>query len=221
MTRAPYGDERVQLWPASQVRRGDVPARYREPLAEILRWSEEFLVSAHPDLGRTGPVCPYTAPSLRKDLFVLGMPVDGGATDMPAVIAQLRTWHERIGATLDPKDRELLALLMVLPDFDHEDSTELDELQRAAKDEFVADGLMIGQFHPVCPQPGLWSHTFRPLCSPIPLLAVRQLLVYDLPFLMDVDVHIDEYLKRFADAIPARMRDQLVARLTRSHLDVA
>jgi hypothetical protein len=34
-------------------------------------------------------------------------------------------------------------------------------------------------------------------------------------------VHIDEYLKRFADAIPARMRDQLVARLTRGHLDVA
>jgi hypothetical protein len=140
---------------------------------------------------------------------------------MPALVSRLRTWHERISATLDPRDRELLALLMVLPHLDREDSTELDELQREAKDEFVADGLMIGQFHPVCPQPGLWSHTFRPLRSPIPLLAVRQLLVFDLPFLVDVDVHIDEYLKRFADAIPARMRDQLVARLTGGHLDVA
>lgn len=218
---AALGDDQLLLWPASQIKNGDVPDEHREPLSEILNWSEEFLVSSHPQLGRTGPVCPYTAPSLRKDLYYIGVPVDdGGGLDMPTMIAQLRFWHGRIAADLSASDRELLALLMVLPHLDHRDSTELDELQRKAKDEFVAEGLMIGQFHPVCPEPGLWSRTFRPLRSPIPLLAVRQLLVFDLPFL-ESEQHLERYLTRFADTIPARMRTQLVARMTNNHLDAA
>ncbi len=208
------GDDQLLIWPASQVREGAAP----EPVAEILRWSEEFLVSSHPKLGRTGPVCPYTAPSLRKDLYYLGVPVDdGGGLDMPGVISRLPSLHERLSAGLTDDDRELLAVLVVLPHLDHEDSTELDELQHKAKDEFVASGLMIGQFHPTCPEPGLWSRTFRPLRSPVPLLAVRQLLVFDLPFL-DSEPHLAQYLSRFADTVPARMRDQLVSRLTNSQL---
>ncbi|GAB3439507.1 DUF6875 domain-containing protein [Actinophytocola sediminis] len=215
---AALGDDRLLLWQASQVRQGEVPAEHREPLTEILAWSEEFLVTSHADLGRTGPVCPYTAPSLRKDLYYLGVPVDdGGGLDMPTVISRLRDWHARLSAELSESDRELLALLVVLPHLDHEDSTELDELQRKAKDEFIADGLMIGQFHPVCPEPGLWSRNFRPLRSPIPLLAVRQLLVFDLPFLAS-EVHLERYLARFADTIPARMRNQIIARMTNNHL---
>lgn len=218
---APLGDDRLLLWPASQIRRGEVPEAHRGPVTEILRWSEEFLVTSHPDLGRTGPVCPYTAPSLRKDLYYLATPVDdGGGLDMPALVSRLRVWHGRLGAGLSESERELLALLVVLPHLDHEDSTELDELQRKAKDEFVSDGLMIGQFHPVCPEPGLWSRTFRPLRSPVPLLAVRQLLVFDLPFL-ESEAHLDRYLTRFADTIPGRMRDQLVARMTTNQLGVA
>lgn len=214
-------DDQLLLWPASQVRRGEVPDPHREPLGEILRWTEEFLVSSHPELGRTGPVCPYTAPSLRKDLYYLGVPVDdGGGLDMPSVISRLRAWHGRLSADLSQEDDELLALLVVLPHLDHEDSTELDELQRKAKDEFVADGLMIGQFHPGCPEPGLWNRTFRPLRSPIPLLAVRRLLAFDLPFL-DREAHLDQYLRRFAETIPPRMRDQLVSRLAQNQLRVA
>ncbi|MCT2581968.1 DUF6875 domain-containing protein [Actinophytocola gossypii] len=214
-------DDRLQLWPASEVARGEVPEPHRGPLGEILRWSREFLMSSHPELGRTGPVCPYTAPSLRKDLYFLGVPVDDGSgVDLPSMVAQLRDWHGRLSADLSQEDQELLALLVVLPDLDHEDSTELDELQRKAKDEFVADGLMIGQFHPVCPEPGLWSRTFRPLRSPSPLLAVRRLLVFDLPFL-ESEAHLAQYLRRFAATIPARMRDQLVSRLTHSGVDAA
>ena len=215
--------DRLRLWPASEVRDGAAP----EPVAEILRWSEEFLVSSHPDLGRTGPVCPYTAPSLRKDLYYLGVPVDDGTgLDLPALVAQLPSWHARLSAGL-PEDSQAQQVeqaiakkpdvLVVLPHLDHADSTELDELQHKAKDEFVANGLMLGQFHPTCPEPGLWSRTFRPLRSPVPLLAVRQLLVFDLPFL-ESEPHLAQYLGRFADTIPARMRDQLVSRLTRGDL---
>lgn len=207
-------DKQVLLFSAGQVERGEAPAEHRPHLTRILYWAKTFLVSGHDELGRTGPVCPYTQPSLRKDLFHLASPADlTGPVDGAAVIAQLRSMYERLSAGLDEADQELLTLLVVLPQLDHEDSTELDLLQRKAKDEFVAEGLMIGQFHPTCPEPGLWNPDFRPLRSPVPLLAIRKLLVFDLPFLIDVDMHVDTYLQRFAAEIPARIRYQLVGRL--------
>ena len=212
-------DEPVLVFSAGQVERGDVPAAHRPHLTRILDWAKTFLITGHPELGRTGPVCPYTQPSLRKDLFHLASPADvDGALDGPAVIAQLRARYEELSAGLDDADLELLTVLVVLPQLDHRDSSELDLLQRKAKDEFVADGLMIGQFHPTCPEPGLWNPDFRPLRSPVPLLAVRKLLVFDLPFLIDVDMHVDSYLRRFAAEIPARIRYQLVNRLAAASL---
>src|SRR5206468_1894821 len=45
------------------------------------------------------------------------------------------------------------------------------------------DGLMLGQFHMKNEEPGLHNVNFRPLQSPIPLLAVRFMVMADLPFL--------------------------------------
>ncbi|MGX7829494.1 DUF6875 domain-containing protein [Actinokineospora sp. 24-640] len=206
------GDDRVLIWTAAEVERGAVPYRHRHRLAAVLRWSQDFLVSSHPDLGRTGPVCPYTQPSLRKNLFYLALSANP-AGDLGATVAGLRSWYEKLAADLSEDDRDLLTVLMVLPHLDHTDSTALDRLQRAAKDEFVADGLMIGQFHPVCDEPGLWNPAFRPLRAPVPLLAVRRMLVFDLPFLVEDDTHLDAYLRLFAPDIPARVRDQITTRL--------
>ncbi|SDI44686.1 hypothetical protein SAMN05192558_104431 [Actinokineospora alba] len=206
------GDNHLFVWTADEIARGEIPAEHARELTEVLRWSQDFLVSPHPDLGRGGPVCPYTQPSLRRDLFYIAVPRDPRA-DLSKTVARLRSWHERLSTGLDEEERELLAVLIVLPGLDYTDSTELDLLQRKAKDDFVANGLMIGQFHPVCDEPGLWNPSFRPLRAPVPLLAVRRMLVFDLLFLVGDLGHADSYLRRFAPAIPARVRHQLVTRL--------
>ncbi|MFE4357795.1 DUF6875 domain-containing protein [Kitasatospora sp. NPDC056800] len=179
--------------------------------AETLAWARAFLTTAHPDLGRSGPVCPYTQPSLRRGLFHIAVADTSPGGDLPALVAELRAHYDALLADLaEESDRELLTVLLVLPQLDREDSTVLDELQRKAKDEFVEQGLMIGQFHPVCEEPGLWNHSFRPLRAPVPLLAVRKLLVFDLPFLTGDETHLNHYLARFAPEVPARIRAQLV-----------
>ncbi|MFD9726983.1 DUF6875 domain-containing protein [Streptomyces sp. NPDC059072] len=206
------GDDLIQSWTAGEIARGEVPADAIGPLLQVLMWSRDFLVSSHPELGRSGPVCPYTQPSLRKELFHLALP-SAECEDLSQAVDSLRTRHATLSEPLSPDDRELLTILLVLPGFDPTDSVELDELQRKAKDEFVAEGLMIGQFHPVCEEPGLYNESFRPLRAPLPLLAVRKLLVFDLPFLVGDDSHMDHYLQRFAPEIPSRIRDQLVSRV--------
>ncbi|MER7849426.1 DUF6875 domain-containing protein [Kitasatospora sp. NPDC096077] len=203
----------LRLFSAEEVDAG--AARAHPEAAEILRWARRFLTTAHPDLGRSGPVCPYTQPSLRRGLFHLAVTDGAPHADLHALVGELRGHYDRLLAHLtEEAERELLTVLLVLPQLDPTDSTALDALQRGAKDEFVEQGLMIGQFHPVCEEPGLWNGTFRPLRAPVPLLAVRKLLVFDLPFLLGDPGHLAHYLARFAPQVPARIRDQLVTGLT-------
>jgi hypothetical protein len=202
----------VLFWSAAEVDAGYVPAEHLSPVQEILAWARKYLVSPHPELGRNGPVCPYTQPSLHKGLFHLA--ALSGEGDVSAAVESLRGWYESLGATLPAADRELLTVLLVLPQLDHTDASGLDELQRVAKDKFVEDGLMIGQFHPVCDTPGLWNPEFKALRAPVPLLAIRKLVVFDLPFLVEHKAHAESYIRRFAPEIPPRIRKQLAQRLT-------
>jgi hypothetical protein len=205
------GDYDISIWTAAEVDAGAPPVGQLPPLAEVLAWARSYLVTSNPDLGRPGPVCPYTQPSLHKGLFHLAALTDPD-TDANAAVERLRDWYERLAGTLSTSDQELLTILLVLPHLDPADSGPLDVLQRKAKDQFVASGLMIGQFHPTCDEPGLWNHDFKALRAPVPLLAVRKLVVFDLPFVLGTQQHAESYLRRFAPAIPPRIRDQLVRR---------
>lgn len=198
--------DRVRVYSAADVDSGELAPE----LTEVLAWARSYLVSHDPDLGRSGPVCPYTQPSLQRGLFFLATAT---GVDVLAAVDCLRTWYVTAAAELPAADRDLLTVLLVLPDLDPVDPTPLDDLQREAKDDFVDNGLMIGQFHPACEAPGLWNPDFRPLRSPVPLLAIRKLVVNDLPFLVDKESHLDSFLRRFAPDIPARVRGQLTARV--------
>lgn len=202
----------LKLYAATEVDSGAGP----DELRVILAWAQDFLVSSHPQLMRTGPVCPYTNPSLRRGLFYLAcMPEVTDIGAIASTFGRIRERYREMAESMTDEDAELLTILVVFPGFDRTDSTELDALQRRLKDDFVADGLMIGQFHPVCDEPGLWNKEFRPLRSPVPLLAMRRMLVFDLPFLIEDERHFDAWLSRFAPQVPQRVRTQLTDRLAR------
>jgi hypothetical protein len=208
MTKPPPKEDcdQVVIFSAAEVDSGNLAPE----LSRVLAWARSYLVSHNPELGRSGPVCPYTQPALRRNLFYLAMSM---GVDVQAAVDCLRIWYERATSAIPTADQELLTVLLVLPHLDPVDPTPLDDLQRKAKDDFVDNGLMIGQFHPACEAPGLWNPHFRPLRAPIPLLAIRKLVVFDLPFLIDKKSHLDSFLRRFAPDIPSRVRGQLTARL--------
>jgi hypothetical protein len=57
-------------------------------------------------------------------------------------------------------------------------------VQQLLKKDFVEKGLMLGEFHASNESPGLRNAEFRPLRSPIPMLAMRHMVDSDLPFLL-------------------------------------
>ncbi len=189
----------LTLWSINDVDLGRVPVSYAPALREITEWTRSFLLAEHPMLGREGPVCPYTKIAIENNLFLLACPqVQDG--DVQTIVLRFRDWYRALAATMPERTRIFLTFLIVLPHIDREDPSGLDDLQADVKSDFVEDGLMIGQFHPKCDRPGIWNKEFRPLRSPVPLLAIRAMVRQDLPFL-ELPEHREAYERYFGERI--------------------
>jgi hypothetical protein len=171
-------------------------------------WVTGYLAQPHDELGRAGPVCPFAGPSLDRDLLWMAV-VEGASPSVIDVVAELREFAERFLA-LQPAsgpDSLLKAAFIAFPEV--VDYAVIDEIQAALKSDFVDAGLMIGQFYEGCAEPGLWNPRFRPLQSPMPLIAVRHMVSNDFPFLNATPAWIEAYLRRFAPTVPSPVRAAL------------
>jgi hypothetical protein len=197
---------------ARAVERGEAlpePARrYAAQLAAVTQWAREFLCQPHPALGRAGRVCPYAQPALDNGTFWLTV-LPGAAPTPAEIAAAVAACRERF-TSLAPRsgrDAQFKTILLVFPELDHRDAPALvDGVQRRLKPAFVARGLMLGQFHRTCDEPGLWNPAFRPLRSPVPLLAIRHLVPTDFPFLAHDPRCVASYLRIIGGETPARLR---------------
>ncbi|MGJ5630902.1 DUF6875 domain-containing protein [Nostoc sp. CALU 1950] len=176
-------------------------------LIEIMEWVKNFLGRPHPNLGRTGAVCPFVPLSLKSNTIRLAVirTKDLYSEQLEDVVGRYRD----IFLEMDIKEQELAinkAFLLIFPDVHIEDATKLiDSVQQKLKPLFVESGLMIGEFHKRNDSPGLHNPNFRPLRSPIPLLAIRFMVEADLPFLQSPTDprlrirYLEAYLKRFGN----------------------
>lgn len=165
----------------------------------VAQWVRSYLCRPHPRLGRPGPVCPYVRKALECGSLLVSVSPPGivGTDQAIPLMRGYRDWFTVRGA-LDPPDPHR-ALLVVFPvQEDDRVHRTIEEAQRRLKTEFVERGLMIGEFHDGPPPvPGLWNPDFRPLHSPVPLLAIRPMVANDLAFLRSDHQHLEAYHARF------------------------
>lgn len=175
----------------------------------VKHWAKNWLSKSHPNLGRTGAVCPFTGTSIKKNLFWVAF-VRGDNLDHDSMVDLL----EAIAATLPalpPVDRPesiYKAVVVVFPEVT--EFGQIDAVQNECKYAFVQRGLMVGQFYPGHQEKGLRNPDFRPLDAPFPMLAVRQMVVTDHPFLCGNDKWMAAYDARFASDISAGARSEIV-----------
>ena len=169
----------------------DPPPGFREALG----WIEEFVGEPHPDLGRSGPVCPFIPQALRSaTLYFRSEPE---AVTVEAVDAVVEEALADFGE-LPPTDADALykSLIMIFPAVAIESAADvIDRVQRIRKPEFVDRGLMIGQFHERNSTPAAHNPSFLPLQSPVPMIAVRMMVPEDVPFLTADEYTAEERLR--------------------------
>ena len=171
-------------------------------------WAETYLTNPHPDLGRSGAVCPFTKASLEKDMFWVGATAEKytSADDLVTLIGNLASQFRDLPGA-EGKAAVFKTTLVLLPNVT--DYALIDAAHEKLKSDFITEGLMIGQFYPGCEVPGLWNPLFRPLDAPMPMLVVRHMVATDFPFLVSRIDWIEVYLRKFAPALPSVVRNAI------------
>ncbi|MFI5496803.1 DUF6875 domain-containing protein [Actinoplanes sp. NPDC051859] len=188
-----------------------------DQLRAVVRWAREYLCRPHPELGRRGPVCPYAQASLERGTFYLavrrGRSIDAAALEH--LLGDYRTWFRQL-EPVTGSGAQFKTILLVFPDLPDAAAAVVDAIQERLKPQYVADGLMIGEFHGgPPPKAGLWNADFRPLRSPLPLLAIRHMVVTDFPFLAGDRDLVAAYLRLFGQVLPAGLRRRVAAEAAR------
>ena len=181
---------------------------YRLCVEKILTWARTYLCQPHGDLGREGPICPYVKQSLSRGLFWLAFFSEPNPTlsDVAEVLGRYRDLFPQL-EPVSPPEAQYKAIVVSFPNLLPAYARDIIEASHVElKPEFVARGLMIGQFYERCDQPGLWNSQFRPLRSPVPLLVIRYMVRWDAPFLTRDAGSLAAYLGRFGADIPDRLR---------------
>ncbi|MEV8333897.1 DUF6875 domain-containing protein [Streptomyces niveus] len=161
----------------------DLYGRYPQ-YERVMGWVRSFVTQPHADLGRPGAVCPRLAPALRLNLVHL---VAVGTNTASADEAcekggALAALYEELFD--DPESFRAGALMAVFPDLpdDHAD-TFIDGGHARLRMDFVARGLMIGEFHPRSTVTSVRNPALPVMRCPVPMFAVRALSRHDVIFL--------------------------------------
>jgi len=179
-----------------------------EPLRQVLAWARDYLCQPHPELGRTGPVCPFARPSMRKELFWMAVWRGSEMTQpqVAEVVRLYRAWFMTM-EPLDPRLAQYKSINILFPDLPQSHwKTLVEATQEELKAEYVPHGIMIGEFHPGPPEKeSLWNPSFRPLKSPLPLLSIRHMVPTDFAFLKGRPDFMRSYLALHGHRIPGPM----------------
>ena len=174
-----------------QRRRGPrVGARCpRTSCCAIVDWCENFLGKPSGLVGRSGNVCPFVPEAMMRGSlkFAVVALTKRGVEAVAEIEEMIDACREHFlnRESVDGKIDIFGSMVLIFPDVTNEEAPlVIDPSQRELKPSFVREGLMLGEFHAFSPTPGLRNRSFRPLRSPIPLLAIRHMVESDVDFLM-------------------------------------
>jgi hypothetical protein len=173
----------LRFWPLSAF--GPPSASPTTEGGAIAQWVRGYLMRPHPELGREGAVCRFTNGAAKLDAIRIAVS-HNSSRDLPAI---LKTMQEAIevfeGIPCPASMQHLRAVLVAFPDCaDEAGLRALKKAQNVLRPNSIYRGKMIGFFEPNSRDRGLINPDFRPLRSPLPLLAIRVLVEGDAPFVL-------------------------------------
>jgi uncharacterized protein DUF6875 len=183
----------------------------------IGEWVTSYLMTSHPELGRSGEVCPFTRRAYQLDTIRIGVSF-AASRDSALITKLMRDCLRRLASIpCDDAARQLRTIIIGFPNLrTADDVLALRGVQRRLALRCLWDGLMIGRFHPDSEDEGLWNPDFRPMRAPIPLLAVRHLVRNDAPFALRHPALLASYLCRYSAAAPHRLLANFVKQRART-----
>lgn len=203
--------DRLLSSPGDDVFVADRNAADRVALVGAARWAKEFLTNPHPELGRSGHVCPYVNAAIREQRFLLTV-LRNAHSKQRAVeqdILRLGRHLEQLHPKASRK-AHLSTIVVLFPDLPKERAGEIiNDVHRRLKPSFLSRGMMLGEFFAESSKPGLHNPDFRPLRSEVPLLVIRSMMLTDIAFLSDRARFVRAFIENFGARGCAEVRSYL------------
>jgi hypothetical protein len=165
-----------------------------ERFSRILKWIETFLCAPNTELGRLGDVCPFARTAVLRRSIQFFSNHSQSVLCLSDDVEMHRDEFLASGATDD-----IYRCRIIVPDSLGDASQAIEYVQKQLKPSFVEHHLMVGQFFPDCEEPGLRNKAFRPLQTPVPLIAIRNMVPTDIAFLYGNEQYVTTYMKKFGN----------------------
>ncbi len=164
-------------------------------------WLTEYPMRPHAELGRTGTVCPFVKQASGLEVLRLGINL-ANSKDEDSVFAEIRSSFGELERIPTPRGKERLRTIAIgFPNCaDADGIAMLERVYKRHKYYTLLRSRMIAFFHPDAETHGLWNDAFRPMRSPMPILAVRYLVEQDAVFAAKHKLLTLPYLLRFGPA---------------------
>lgn len=179
-------------------------------LAILHDWVESYLMREHPELGRTGAVCPFTRQAARIDTARLAICEAGPGEEERAFTLIRGSFGALDEIPCKPGMAHFRTVIVGFPHCaDEAGLAMLQRVQKRHKFHSLSRNRMIGLMYPGSEAPGLWNPDFRPLRSPLPVLAIRHMVEHDAPFAARHPLLLLPYLAHFRLAGARRLIQHL------------
>lgn len=152
-------------------------------MTQLRGWVESYLMRGHENLGRTGAVCPFTKQAAKLDTVRLAVSRATPGDEDEAFALIRKSFAELEQIPCKPGMEHFRTIIIGFPDCASDEGfAMLQRVQKRNKFYSLARFRMIGYMFATSDAPGLWNADFRPLRSPLPVLAIRHLVEQDAPF---------------------------------------
>ncbi len=169
-----------------------------DDLADLVGWVRSYLMQPHPDLGRTGAVCPFTKQAAKIDSVRVAISRLASLDQQPAFELVRAGFGDLDRIPCKPGMEHFRTVIFGFPEYRSADGIALlASVQARLRFYSLARFRMIGFMHAANEAPGLWNPGFRPLRAPMPVLAIRHMVEQDAPFAVRHKPLMVAYLAKF------------------------
>lgn len=192
---------------ASNLAESDLTA-----LRAVADWTKRFVVQPHQDLGRPGPVCPFTVRAIEQKTLWLAAERSAGRS-RPELI-ELITGYQQLLLAKPPVDGDAAGDKSIVVVFTDLPATQAKGflggvLEQIAIPSYVKDELVMGPFYEGNEGTAIYSPNFRPFQSPVPLLLMRRAVISDWKFFLNDEAWLRLWARRYGEAAVEALADEL------------
>jgi hypothetical protein len=166
----------------------------------ILAWARNYVAVPHPELKRTGPICPFVQPSIELGQFTVkcfeGI-LDADLRRVRRIILdEAQIFLER--TPVRGAKGKFASVVLAFPRLSPPQDAMLDRIHEQLKAHLVERyDLMTAAFHPQSSKPSISNPEFAVFRAPVPLFVIRHLDVRDVLFLGNNERAFRRYRARF------------------------